>query len=136
LANIYLHHVFDLWTRWWRNKRARGEAIVVRYADDFIVGFERKDDAERYKEELAARIVVGGHTRYYDVPTNGQAIWEFRNQVGRHWHRALKRRSQTNAVTWTRTKRLIARYLPLARVCHPFPGTRFAVRTRGKSLVR
>jgi len=228
LANIYLHYVFDLWTRQWRKRQACGEVIVVRYADDFIVGFKRKDDAERFKEELAARLrkfklelhpdktrllefgrkavmsigrggqgkpetfdflgfthisamarnggylvrrhtipkrmrgklrevktelmlrkhdpipevgkwlgaVVSGHIRYYGVPTNKQAINEFRFQVGRHWHRALKRRSQENAITWEKTRRFIARYLPPARICHPFPDARFVVRTQGKSPVR
>ena len=41
LANIYLHYVFDLWVNRWRRRRARGDVMVVRYADDFIVGFER-----------------------------------------------------------------------------------------------
>jgi group II intron reverse transcriptase/maturase len=47
LANIYLHYVLDLWIHRWRKKHARGEVIVVRYADDFVVGFEHRDDGER-----------------------------------------------------------------------------------------
>jgi RNA-directed DNA polymerase len=43
LANIYLHYVLDLWTHAWRTRRAKGEVIIVRYADDFIVGFEHHD---------------------------------------------------------------------------------------------
>ena len=42
LANIYLHYVFDLWVQQWRKKQARGDVIVVRYADDFVVGFEHR----------------------------------------------------------------------------------------------
>jgi len=45
LANIYLHYVFDLWVQAWRKKCAHGDVIVVRYADDIVVGFEFKDDA-------------------------------------------------------------------------------------------
>ena len=47
LGNIYLHHVFDLWIQRWRKTVARGEVIVVRYADDFVVGFQHRFDAER-----------------------------------------------------------------------------------------
>jgi group II intron reverse transcriptase/maturase len=55
LANVYLHYVFDLWVRQWRQRHARGDMIVVRYADDFIVGFQHKSDAERFRAELAER---------------------------------------------------------------------------------
>jgi hypothetical protein len=56
LANIYLHYVFDLWVQAWRKKRAHGDVIVVRYADDIVVGFEFKDDAERFWAELKERM--------------------------------------------------------------------------------
>lgn len=56
LANIYLHYVFDLWVPWWRRKQARGEVIVVRWADDFIVGFEHRSDAEAFVEALRERL--------------------------------------------------------------------------------
>ena len=56
LANIYLHYVFDLWVQAWRKKRAHGDVIVVRYADDLVVGFERKDEAEQFWKELAERM--------------------------------------------------------------------------------
>jgi RNA-directed DNA polymerase len=56
LANIYLHYVLDLWVRQWRSRRAHGDVIVVRYADDFIVGFEREKDARQFLEELRARL--------------------------------------------------------------------------------
>jgi group II intron reverse transcriptase/maturase len=46
LANVFLHYVFDLWVRWWRQNRCRGEVVVVRYADDFVMGFEHKSEAE------------------------------------------------------------------------------------------
>jgi group II intron reverse transcriptase/maturase len=55
LANVYLHYVFDLWVGWWRRKQAHGDVIVVRFADDFIVGFERQEDGERFLAELRAR---------------------------------------------------------------------------------
>jgi group II intron reverse transcriptase/maturase len=56
LANIYLHYAFDLWIQQWRRRRAQGDVIVVRFADDFIVGFQHKSDAERFLEELRARL--------------------------------------------------------------------------------
>lgn len=55
LANIYLHYVFDLWVQWWRRKYARGDVIVVRYADDFVVGFQNKSEAERFLADLRER---------------------------------------------------------------------------------
>ena len=55
LANLYLHYVFDLWTQQWRKKQAHGEVVVVRYADDFVVGFEHREEAERFLTELRQR---------------------------------------------------------------------------------
>ena len=222
LANIYLHYVFDLWVQRWRGKNARGKVIVVRYADDIVLGFQVKSDAERFRTELAERMqqfalqlhpektrllefgpsaaarrkraglgkpetfnflgfthicatkrsngrftvlrqtmrrrlqaklrevtaelrhrmhapipaqgqwlsaVVRGHIAYYGVPMNTPALHLFRFQVGRLWHRALCRRSQRGRVTWTRMLRLLHRWLPLARVCHPYPLRRLGVIT-------
>jgi len=55
LANIYLHYVFDLWVQAWRRKRAQGDMIVVRFADDVVVGFQRESDAKRFWGELTER---------------------------------------------------------------------------------
>jgi RNA-directed DNA polymerase len=55
LANIYLHYVFDLWVQHWRKTKATGDVIVVRWADDFVVGFQHQSDAARFHEELAER---------------------------------------------------------------------------------
>jgi RNA-directed DNA polymerase len=55
LANVYLHHVLDLWADWWRKRPARGDVIIVRFADDFIVGFQYRDDAEAFLEGLRER---------------------------------------------------------------------------------
>jgi RNA-directed DNA polymerase len=73
--------------------------------------------------------VVGGHIRYYGVPTNGTALLRFRFQVGRLWHRTLSRRSQNARVLWARMRRLIDRWLPPARICHPYPLRRMGVIT-------
>ncbi len=56
LANVYLHYVLDLWVDAWRRKEARGDVIVVRYADDFVLGFEHRDDAERFWADLRVRL--------------------------------------------------------------------------------
>jgi RNA-directed DNA polymerase len=58
LANIYLHYVYDLWVRQWRRRHARGAMIVVRYADDTVVGFEHRSDAERFLAELRDRLAA------------------------------------------------------------------------------
>lgn len=227
LANLYLHYVFDLWVRQWRGK-ARGDIIVVRFADDFVVGFKHQDEAERFLVELCERFaqfglelhpdktrliefgrfaasnrkrrgvgkpatfdflgfthacgqtragrfkvlrqtarkrlqgklaavaatlrkrlhwpvpklgawlgsVVRGHVRYFGVPDNGRAITSFRFRVGEHWRRAMRRRSQADRTTWDRMKRLIARWLPPTKICHPWPHQRLAAITQGRSRMR
>jgi len=222
LANVYLHYVFDLWTQQWRNRQAKGDVIVVRYADDFLVGFQSKTEAEAFlvalrerltrfglelhpdktrliefgpfadhnrrgrgqgkpetfnflgfthicsrkrsngrftvlrqtqrsrlqgklaevKAELKRRMhdpvpelgqwlgsVLRGHLQYYGVPMNAPALNLFRFQVARLWYRTLCRRSQKGRVLWERMKRLIERYLPPARICHPYPLRRMGVIT-------
>jgi group II intron reverse transcriptase/maturase len=56
LANIYLHYVFDLWVNQWRQKWAQGDMIVVRYADDAVLGFEHRKEAEAFLEQLGERM--------------------------------------------------------------------------------
>jgi hypothetical protein len=60
LANVYLHYVFDLWAHRWRGRHARGDVILVRFADDLAVGFEHRDDAERFQVELGERFARFG----------------------------------------------------------------------------
>jgi group II intron reverse transcriptase/maturase len=228
LANIYLHYVFDLWVQRWRQKRARGDMIVLRFADDFVVGFEHRQDAERFLAELRERLqqfglelhpdktrliefgrfadqnrrgrgdgkpetfnflgfthsctktragrftvlrqtmrsrwqaklkelrvelrhrlhfpvpeqgiylnrVVRGHFQYYGVPMNGPALNAFRAAVGRLWWRVLRRRSQQHHLPWHRMLHYIDRWLPLVRICHPYPLVRFGVVTQGRSRMR
>ncbi len=214
LANVYLHYVCDLWVHQWRRRRTRGEMIVVRFADDSVVAFEHRDDAERFwadlrerfaefnlelaeektrliefgrfaaqnredrglpkpetfeflgfthacaktrktgrfalkrvtsKKRLRAKLrevktelmqrrhdpipeqgqwlasVVRGHSNYYAVPGNIDAVTAFHNQAARHWHRALRRRSQRTRLTWERMHRLDKRWLPTDRIQHPGP---------------
>lgn len=60
LANIYLHYVLDLWVNKWRKSKACGEVIIVRYADDFVMGFESQTDAEQFMHELRERLCMFG----------------------------------------------------------------------------
>jgi group II intron reverse transcriptase/maturase len=228
LANVYLHYVFDLWVQQWRRSHARGDVIITRFADDFIVGFQHVGDARQFlhdlrerfakfglelhpdktrlidfgryaaerraarglgkpetfdflgfthicaktrkgtfrlrrhtikrrlraklkqvKDQLARRrhlpvpeqgrwlaSVVRGHLAYYAVPGNSRAISAFHRQTGRIWFRALRRRSQRHRLIWERMERLTSRWLPPARILHPYPEMRFEVRTRGRSPVR
>lgn len=228
LANIYLHYVFDLWVQQWRQRQARGDVIVVRYADDFLVGFQLKSDADRFCAELRERLrkfalelhpektrlirfgrfaakdraehgegkpetfdflgfthmcgrkrngefllmrrttakrlraklheirlelrrrqhrpvpeqgawlaaVVRGYFAYHAVPTNITRLRAFRTQVVGAWHRSLRRRGQRDRTNWARISLLRERWIPPARILHPWPKKRFDVRTRGKSPVR
>jgi RNA-directed DNA polymerase len=222
LANIYLHYVFDLWVQAWRRTQAHGDVIVVRFADDAVLGFQSRMEAERFLSELRERFakfnlelhpektrliefgrfaaesrkrhgkgkpetfdflgfthicgkkrsngmftvirqtihrrlqaklgevktelrrrmhdpipevgqwlrsVVGGHIRYYGVPSNCPALHTFQFQVGWLWHRSLSRRGQNGRIRWDRMRRLIERWLPPARVCHPYPLRRLGVIT-------
>jgi RNA-directed DNA polymerase len=60
LANIYLHYALDQWVHSWRNKHARGEVYIVRYADDFVLGFQHEQDARAMREALAERLAKFG----------------------------------------------------------------------------
>jgi len=55
LSNVYLHYVFDLWADQWRRRHARGDVILVRFADDYVAGFEHREDAERFLADLRDR---------------------------------------------------------------------------------
>ena len=228
LANVYLHYVFDLWAHQWRTRHAHGDVVIVRFADDFVVGFEHRDDAERFWADLRDRLaqfslelnaektrliqfgrfaamnraerglgkpetfqflgfthicattkngrfklkritdskrmraklskvktelmrrrhlpipeqgrwlasVLRGHCNYYAVPDNGKAITAFRYRVTQLWLRALRRRSQRHRMTWKRIGRLADRWLPPARILHPWPTVRFDAITQGRSPVR
>ena len=60
IANVYLHYLFDLWADVWRKKVAKGDVIVVRYADDLVVGFQHRTDAERFLKEFRERLAKFG----------------------------------------------------------------------------
>ena len=56
LGNVYLHYVLDLWAKRWRRREATGDMIIVRYADDVVVGFEHEGDARRFLDAMHARL--------------------------------------------------------------------------------
>ncbi|WP_247386300.1 MULTISPECIES: reverse transcriptase domain-containing protein, partial [unclassified Bradyrhizobium] len=60
LANIFLHYILDLWIHQWRRRRARGRVVAVRYADDFVMGFENKAEAQEMLLALKARLASFG----------------------------------------------------------------------------
>ena len=221
LANVYLHYVLDQWVQRWRTQQAKGDVIVVRYADDVVMGFQHQTEAERFLTELRDRLaehglklhqgktrliefgrfaaanraargegkpetfaflgfthicarrrsdggftvlrktigrrlrqkvkevremlmrhrhkpvpeqgrwlrsVVQGFLNYHAVPGNRTAIDAFRTQINRAWLRALRRRSQKGQkLTWSRMTRLIATWIPTAKVLHPYPNQRLAL---------
>jgi len=92
LANVYLHYVFDLWVQQWRTKSATGEVVVVRYADDFIVGFQHRHEAERFLRELRERFGKFGLTLH---PEKTRLI-----EFGRFAARDRQRRGQGKPETF------------------------------------
>lgn len=217
LANIYLHYVFDLWANKWREKKAQGDVIIVRFADDIITGFQNKAEADLFMRHLKLRLqkfdlslhpdktrliefgrfaeerigkrgggkpgtftflgfthicgktrkgrfkiirktskkklrdklkeikvilrkrihwsirevgkwlrsVVQGHMNYFAVPDNIGDIQRFRHNVSRLWFRSLKRRSQKHRLNWEIMWKIKEKWLPGARIIHPYPEMRF-----------
>jgi hypothetical protein len=75
LANIYLHYVIDLWAERWRRCEATGDMIIVRYADDIIVGFEQETDARRFLDAMRERLRSQKHSM----------TWERFTQLANDW---------------------------------------------------
>jgi RNA-directed DNA polymerase len=80
--------------------------------------------------------VVRGHLASYAVPGNIHQVVAFRDQLVRHWYQALRRRGQRRRLNWQRMTRQVARWLPPARITHPWPDQRFEARTQVRSPVR
>jgi RNA-directed DNA polymerase len=91
LANIYLHYVFDLWVQAWRKKRAHGAVIVVRYADDIVVGFEFKDEAEQFWAELKERM----QKFQLELHPEKTRLFEFGRQAAKNRKRASLGKPET-----------------------------------------
>ena len=124
LANVYLHYVFDLWIEAWRQKVAAGDVIVVRYADDLVVGFENRTEAERFleafRERLAkfglelhpekTRLIEFGRFAAQDREKRGVGKPETFTFLG-FTHHCGKRRSNGSFIVWRKTakKRMVAK---------------------------
>ena len=116
LANIYLHYVFDLWVQHWRKTKAKGDMIVVRWADDFVVGFQHQADAVRFHEELAerfakfklklhpekTRVIEFGYYAVHNRKRRGQGKPETFNFLG-FTHICGKKRSNGMLTVYRRT---------------------------------
>src|SRR6266702_1895898 len=93
LANVYLHYAFDLWLEVWRKKVAKGKVMAVRYADDLVVGFQHRADAERFLSEFRDRLVRFG----LELHPDKTRLIEF----GRFAVRNRKQRGQGKPETFT-----------------------------------
>ena len=85
LSNVFLHYVFDLWIDWWRKEHCHGDVIVVRYADDFVIGFESHTDAERCLSQLRLRFAqlgLGLHKDKTRLIEFGRHAIDRRNRCG------------------------------------------------------
>src|SRR6267142_2241028 len=124
LANVYLHYVFDLWVEAWRKKVAQGDVIVVRYADDLVVGFESRAEAERFLKEFRERLAKFGlelHAEKTRLIEFGQSAEQNRKRRGEgkaetftflgFTHYCGKRRSNGSFIVWRKTakKRMAAK---------------------------
>jgi group II intron reverse transcriptase/maturase len=124
LANVYLHYVFDLWIEAWRRKVAVGELIAVRYADDLVVGFESRTEAERFLGEFRERLAKFGlelHAEKTRLIEFGEHAERVRKQRGEgkpetftflgFTHYCGKRRSDGSFIVWRKTasKRMVAK---------------------------
>ena len=96
LANVYLHYVFDLWAQQWRRRHAHGDVIIVRFADDFVVGFEHQEDAERFLADLRERFAkFAWSCSREDAPDRVRAVR--RPSDGRRGASGSRRRSTSSA---------------------------------------
>jgi group II intron reverse transcriptase/maturase len=92
LANVYLHYVFDRWARQWRRRHAHGDVVIVRYADDFVAGFEHESDARQFLADLRERFAKFG----LELHPDKSRLIEF----GRHAARNRKARGDGKPETF------------------------------------
>ena len=130
---MFLHYVFDLWIDPWRKQHAKGDCIAVRYADDFVIGFEH-DAVGQTGRWLTS--VVRGWQQYYSVPDNYDRLEQFDKAITKLWRRQLQRRSQRGKSRWSwqRMNRLVQKYLPRPRIIQPRPSIRHHARLRAGAV--
>jgi RNA-directed DNA polymerase len=98
LANVYLHYVLDLWVTQWRRRNAAGDVIIVRYADDFVLGFQHRHEAERFLSELRERLEKFGRRLH---PEKTRLIEFGRLAALRRWERGSGRRESFDVLGFT-----------------------------------
>jgi len=98
LANIYLHYVFDLWAQRWRRREARGDMVIVRYADDLVAGFEHEEDARRFLDAMRERFEAFALTLH---PDKTRLIEFGRHAADRRAQRGLGRPETFNFLGFT-----------------------------------
>ena len=211
-------YAFDLWIQNWRTKHAKGDIIVTRWADDFVVGLQYKYEADQFKKALNERLnkfslnlhpdkthlirfgrfakrdakifdnqskpktfnflgmthicgqtkdgkfrvqrktirkrlteklqavklelrkrmhepisvqgrwvgaVIRGYFGYHAIPGNMHALETFKTQVTRMWYKSLRRRSQKTKLTWVKMNGIVQKWIPKAKILHPWPEERF-----------
>src|SRR5262250_2040252 len=105
LANVYLHYAFDLWVRQWRTHHACGDVIVVRYADDIVMGFENREEAERFLQEWKDRLQKFGLELHPDktrLIEFGRNAAEIRRKAGDSKPETFDFLGFTHICGWTR----------------------------------
>ena len=121
LANLYLHYVLDLWVNQWRRKKAVGDVSIVRYADDAVLGFQYRDEAERFLKELGERLGKFG----LELHPEKTRLIEF----GRYAAKRRKEHGERRPETFN--------FLGLTHICGTNPGTGYFVihrKTMGKRI--
>jgi RNA-directed DNA polymerase len=98
LANVYLHYAFDLWAERWRRREATGDMIIVRYADDIVVGFEHEADARRFWDEMRTRLEAFSLTLH---PEKTRLIEFGRHAADRRAQRGLGKSETFNFLGFT-----------------------------------
>ena len=114
LANIYLHYAFDLWVNVWRQKWAQGEVMVVRYADDIVLGFQYQTDADRFREHLTERLQKFGLELHPDKTR--------RNEFGRFAELNRKKRGEGKPETFG--------FLGFTHICGKTKNEKFALKRK------
>jgi len=113
LANIFLHYVLDLWVHQWRRRYARGLVSIVRYADDFVMGFESRDDARRMMADLKDRLARFGLSLHEDktrLIEFGRLPALARRQRGERRPETFAFLGFTHYCGWTRDGRFIVKH--------------------------
>ncbi len=118
LANVYLHYVLDLWIDWWRHHFAHGEVVIIRYADDFVIGFQHEGDARRCLAQLRERLTRFGLRLHPDktrLIEYGSLAAQRRQRRGERKPESFDFLGFTHSCSRTRDGRFSVRRKPIAK---------------------